>query len=696
MLVPGHTRGRLQGMADGSDYTLNLGFSFGAKTAENAPLEPHSHSHHFHHQSASFNASDSPIIAPLQPLDVGRTNFDQPSLAQPRLGIRNPFVTPLDPVASNTSSLSLLLGTLPVLVALPSVLLSAKMAFSETDQTNGAKIAGFGMLFFLSGVFLLLTEVLVRTNVVSLSQRAEMTPRDTAAVLVAVGAVLAGSRLLLVARVSVLLLGLYFHQWNPYTAIAFIYDAFLAWESFGDVVGVIAGYAFVFGGFWALKGRLSAPSSLDPVILTSLVATSGLMVAFFGWKSVSLSMVGVNAAASLVWLISLQDSHVRVPHTYPVLMGFLAFLLQYVVLPTELNFGSVVVGVFLPAIISVDRSQEIAVSEGVSNPKGPAILRELLSHSDTRAIFNFLLLNSAFMFVQFLYSFRSKSLGLLLDSLHMALDCASLALGLVAGILLKNPIDANGKFPFGLRNFEILAGFTNGALLVGISGSIIFEAVGRLFNPVSLQKTNELIVVSTLGLLVNLVGIFAFHDHGHSHGHSHSHSNSHSHSHGHSHASSHESGDMNDNMKGIFLHIMADTLGSVGVVASTILTKFFVWEGFDPVASIIIAVLIFASAVPLIKSSASTLLLKLNTEKENKVRAILNDITTIKGIKSFTTPRFWPSSDGCELNGYIHIQIYRGENGPHVKRQCEKMFAAENIGAMIQVENDYDDCWCRT
>lgn len=343
------------------------------------------------------------------------------------------------------------------------------------------------------------------------------------------------------------------------------------------------------------------------------------------------------------------------------------------------------------------------------------VLRQLVAHDDTRAIFRFLLLNSAFMFVQLIYSFRSKSLGLLSDSLHMALDCASLALGLLAGIFLKAPIDPNGKYPFGLKNFETLAGFANGTLLVGISGSIVFEAVGRLMKPVLLQKTTELILVSTMGLGVNLVGIFAFHGHGHGHGHSHGHSHSHSHCHSQSHNSdekhehenhehqnhiheNHEHHDCsldNDNMRGIFLHILADTLGSVGVVVSTILTKLLGWNGFDPVASIIIAVLIFLSAIPLLKSTASSLLLLLSSANEEAVRGVLNDILEVKGVKSFTTPRFWPSSGTSNLSGYLHVQVYRGENTAYIKRLCCQLFAQRNIEAMVQVESDYDDCWCR-
>ena len=393
-----------------------------------------------------------------------------------------------------------------------------------------------------------------------------------------------------------------------------------------------------------------------------------------------------------------------------VLISAISLVLEYVVLGAQSTPFSVLLKISLPVIIQIDDSVELREEESENDhtlpdndtsTKSTSIIKDVLLHSDTRAIFNFLLLNSAFMFIQLLYSFRSKSLGLLSDSLHMALDCTSLALGLIAGTLLKNPIDINGKYPFGLKNFEILAGFTNGTLLVGISGSIVFEAVGRLWNPVTLQKTNELIIVSFLGLLVNLVGIFAFnHGHGgegggHSHGHSHSHSHSHSHGAG---TDEHDSSDshMNDNMRGIFLHILADTLGSVGVVLSTILTKVFKWEGFDPIASIIIAVLIFLSAIPLIKSTAGQLLLSTDPKKEKMLRSVLENLTEVKGVKSYTTPRFWPSNDCLALTGYIHVQIYRGENTTYIKKQIERLFEVEDILVTIQIENDYDDCWCRS
>ncbi|CAI4058503.1 metal cation transporter MSC2 SKDI_04G4240 [Saccharomyces kudriavzevii IFO 1802] len=338
-----------------------------------------------------------------------------------------------------------------------------------------------------------------------------------------------------------------------------------------------------------------------------------------------------------------------------------------------------------------------------SSLENESIFRQMALNKDTRSIFSFLLLNTAFMFVQLLYSFRSKSLGLLSDSLHMALDCTSLLLGLIAGILSKKP--ASDKFPFALNYLGTLAGFTNGVLLLGIVCGIFVEAIERLFNPIHLHGTNELLVVATLGLLVNLVGLFAF-DHG-------------AHEHG---------GTDNENMKGIFLHILADTLGSVGVVISTLLIKLTHWPIFDPIASLLIGSLILLSALPLLKSTSANILLKLDDKKHNVVKSALNQISTTPGITGYTTPRFWPTEAGssghshshghthshsedhshghhCEqpnqplenptLVGYIHVQYAEGENSTIIKKRVEKIFENVGIKAWVQVEPQNSTCWCR-
>lgn len=94
-------------------------------------------------------------------------------------------------------------------------------------------------------------------------------------------------------------------------------------------------------------------------------------------------------------------------------------------------------------------------------------------------------------------------------------------------------------------------------------------------------------------------------------------------------------------MQGIYLHIMADALGSVAVVISTLLVQWTGWSGFDPLASCIIAVLIFISTIPLVSSTTRILLLTLNSDVEYNLRDILGGITSIRGVVGYTVPKFW-------------------------------------------------------
>ncbi|GME83567.1 unnamed protein product [Ambrosiozyma monospora] len=157
-----------------------------------------------------------------------------------------------------------------------------------------------------------------------------------------------------------------------------------------------------------------------------------------------------------------------------------------------------------------------------------------------------------------------------------------------------------------------------------------------------------------------------------------------------------DEGGLNDNMHGIFLHILADTLGSVGVILSTIIVKFTGWKLIDPITSVLIALLILVSAIPLLKSSASNLLLGLKPKNEQQLRDVLNDVLKIPGVKSYTTPRFWPVSDvNSELIGYLHVQYYNSENSLSIKSKIDKLMEGKVKKCYLQLENEVDECWCR-
>ncbi|KAI9483722.1 MAG: cation efflux family-domain-containing protein [Benjaminiella poitrasii] len=307
----------------------------------------------------------------------------------------------------------------------------------------------------------------------------------------------------------------------------------------------------------------------------------------------------------------------------------------------------------------------------------------IIGNQDSKQIFYFLLLNLSYMFVQLAYGVWTNSLGLISDAIHMFFDCLALGVGLFASVLSKWP--SNQKFSYGYSRIETVAAFFNSVFLVLISISIVMEAIQRLVHPPEMS-THRLLLVSFVGLIVNLVGIFAFnhgHDHGHGHSHGHSHGHGHHH-HGHDHGHVH-----NANMQGVFLHIMADTLGSAGVIVSTLLIQWFGWTGFDPIASLFIAVLIIMSVLPLIRQSASVLMLELSDETVNQVEGTLEEVKQLEGVTGIDTYRFWPN-EAETVVGSIHVFIQEGVKAQEVRRTISELFLNHVQGLKeicVQVES---------
>lgn len=274
-----------------------------------------------------------------------------------------------------------------------------------------------------------------------------------------------------------------------------------------------------------------------------------------------------------------------------------------------------------------------------------------------------------------------------------------------------------------------------------ISVEIMIEAAERLTEGRETKRLAELFVVSAMGLAVNLVGMACFghhghhgHDHGghshghggHDHGHSHSHSHEKEHAHDHAHDHDHDCKDGhgrtpllsdsppakahahvghahshdNENMHGIFLHVLADTMGSAAVMVSTALIYFFGWNGWDPLASCVIALLIFLSSIPLIKSSAKKLLLTVPDEIEYGLRDTLAGVSDLRGVATYTVPRFWmgdknTDSESEQVLGVIHIIATRGSDLDDVRERTRDFLLNHGIDVVVQVEKGDDtSCWC--
>lgn len=144
-------------------------------------------------------------------------------------------------------------------------------------------------------------------------------------------------------------------------------------------------------------------------------------------------------------------------------------------------------------------------------------------------------------------------------------------------------------------------------------------------------------------------------------------------------------------MRGVFLHVLADTLGSVGVILSTLLIRYTGWTGFDPLASLFIAALILASVIPLVVDAAKVLCLDV-AELEGDVRSALGAVAAVEGVKSHSA-RFWPSESG--VVGSLHVQMMQGGRGGvgRVQREVERVIR-KRIGVRELVVQVEDSGWC--
>lgn len=196
--------------------------------------------------------------------------------------------------------------------------------------------------------------------------------------------------------------------------------------------------------------------------------------------------------------------------------------------------------------------------------------------------------------------------------------------------------------------------------------------------------------MSILGFLVNMVGIYAFH-HGHAHGgHGHSHGG-HGHSHNH-HGHSHEddeapTGAGSAIMRGVFLHVLADTLGSVGVIVSAILMQTFGWMRADPICSMAIALLIAGSVIPLVRDSAGVLMQRTPTSLERALPNLYTRVVGLAGVHAVQEPHFWTLCSDVHV-GAIKLEVAREVDPRYVTDQAARIFREAGV-KHLTVQLDY-------
>ncbi|XP_036971256.1 zinc transporter 7 isoform X1 [Acanthopagrus latus] len=371
--------------------------------------------------------------------------------------------------------------------------------------------------------------------------------------------------------------------------------------------------------------------------------------------------------------------------------------------------------------------------------------RSILADKTSRNLFFFLCLNLSFAFVELSYGIWSNSLGLISDSFHMFFDCTALLAGLAASVISR--WRSNDSFSYGYVRAEVLAGFVNGLFLIFTAFFIFSEGVERALEPPDVHH-DRLLPVSVAGLIVNLIGIFVFQHggHGHSHGeggHGHSHSlfngslnHGHSHGghdhqdkhghgghghdhgghghghgghghdhgghghghggHGHGHGGHEEphcqdeftpgKGSSKQILQGVLLHIIADTLGSVGVIISALLMQKYDLMIADPICSMLIALLIGVSVVPLLKESIGILMQRTPPSLDHALPECYQRVQQLQGVYNLQEPHFWTLCTDVYI-GTLKLLVAPDADTRWILSQTHHIFTQAGVRQLyIQIE----------
>ncbi len=197
--------------------------------------------------------------------------------------------------------------------------------------------------------------------------------------------------------------------------------------------------------------------------------------------------------------------------------------------------------------------------------------------TDRRALLAAAGLTAGFMLVEVAGGLITGSLALLADAGHMLSDSFSLFLALGAVLLAARPVTA--RRTYGYKRAEILAALVNGVLLVVVAVWVVIEAIHRLSDPQEVLG-GGMLAIALVGLLVNLIAAWIL---------------------------SRSSGE-SLNVKAALRHVLADVAGSVGVILAAVVILLTGWEAADPLISVVISLLIAASAWSVVKESVDILL----------------------------------------------------------------------------------------
>lgn len=264
---------------------------------------------------------------------------------------------------------------------------------------------------------------------------------------------------------------------------------------------------------------------------------------------------------------------------------------------------------------------------------------------------------TVYMVVEVIGGILTNSLALLSDAGHMLSDSAALGLSFLA--LTFGAKGSSNSKTFGYQRFEILAAFINGITLIVISLYIFWEAYQRFLNPPEVISSGML-VISIIGLLVNIIAAYIL-----------------------------MRGDKDDNLnvRSAFLHVIGDMLGSVGAIIAALLIMFLGWSLADPIASVIVAVLIIISGFRVTRDSFHILME--GVPGNLKIEEIRNALLKLDGVKDVHDLHVWSITSNFQALS-CHLVVEEEKDNQEILKKANQLlhdaFHLEHTTIQIDVE----------
>ncbi|MDR0236456.1 cation diffusion facilitator family transporter [Acinetobacter sp.] len=279
----------------------------------------------------------------------------------------------------------------------------------------------------------------------------------------------------------------------------------------------------------------------------------------------------------------------------------------------------------------------------------------VVTESNVKKLSFALAMTSTFLIVEVIAGFMTQSLALLSDAAHMFTDAAALAIALVAIKIGKLPAD--DKRTFGYQRFEILAALFNALMLFVVAIYILYEAYQRFSQPPEIQSVG-MMIVAVIGLVINLISMKILF------------------------SSAKES----LNIKGAYLEVLSDALGSVGVVIGGAIIYFTGWMWVDTVIAVLIGFWVLPRTWILLKQSINILLE--GVPEEIDIEKLRNDLLSVEGVESIHQLKVWAITS---KNVHLTVHLYAPEaDRNQLYQQVMEMLSHEHgITEMtLQIEDD--------